>query len=655
MHKPNRLLSVSRLLGVLLVAGCGDSPETDSALPPVPSASEPTPIGGETDKAPSQPTEQPAEESSGEEVGKPNESAIVVSNCNVLPTQTPSASGDDGDGNVASHTQDDNLSTRWSALGKGVWLTLDLGSAQSLSGVAVAWHQGDKRQNQYVLSTSTDGATFTQAGSGTSALTTAAQTYAFSAARTARYVRVTVNGNTANDWGSITEARACGAGGSSTPTPTPPSSADSGPALPRQPYLQSVTTTSAIVAFRTSASCSPLVRYGEGADVSRTATATATGWQHAIKLTGLSPGRTYSYVVQACGSTTGVRSFQSATGPDTRKVRFTAMGDFGTGGSLQSKVLALLGQSSRAGEFLLTLGDNAYSSGTEAEFQSNMFKPMAALLRSTPLFTTPGNHEYITKNAQPYLDNFYLPSNNPAGSERYYSFDWGPVHFVSLDSNCSSFPTAECTKALQQAWVKQDLAATRQPWKIVFFHHPVWSSGEHGSSTSTRNAFASLFEQYGVDLVLTGHDHNYERSKPMKGSEVAASGTRGIPYLVVGSGGATLRPFGTSQPSWSAFRDNTNVGYLDVAVDGGTLTAKFISSSNVVRDSLTLTKTVASGADIPQALAAQPADSAPVQGPWYDPHRLPDFLTPGVVPPADTLESVADAPEPAQGFVHDLP
>ncbi|MFY0584057.1 metallophosphoesterase [Cystobacter fuscus] len=270
-----------------------------------------------------------------------------------------------------------------------------------------------------------------------------------------------------------------------------------------------------------------------------------------------------------------------------------------------------------------------------------------------PLFPTPGNHEYLTSNAQPYLDSFYLPANNSARTERYYSFDWGPVHFVSLDSNCLTYPTPECTKAIQQDWVAKDLAATPRPWKIVFFHHPLWSSGEHGSSTSMRKAFAATFEQYGVDLVLTGHDHNYERSKPMKGEAVAASGTKGIPYLVVGSGGATMRPFDTSQPSWSAFRDDTNVGFLDVTVDGGTLTAKFITSSNTVRDSLTLTKTVSASVKSTLSSAAPASDTPP--GPVDSPYRQPAFLEQGPVPPADTAESVADQPEPAHQFVHDQP
>ncbi|KFA89727.1 metallophosphoesterase [Archangium violaceum] len=640
MHKRNRLLSSSCLLGVLLTTAC-EAPST------------PSPSAAPASEAPAAPAQAPAsppaasppasdapETPAAGNLGS-SSSGLTASNCRQLTSAKATASGDDGAGSVAANTQDDKLDTRWSGPGKGSWLKLDLGGSQTLAGATIAWHQGAQRQNHFTLETSEDGTTYTQAYAATSALTADAQTYRFTSTRKARYLRVTVNGNTVNDWASITEARACG---DDTTTPPTAPTTDSGPALPRQPYLQSVGTTSALVVFRTGVSCTPFVRYGEGSDISRTATATAAGWQHAVKLTGLLPGKTYSYVVEACGSVTGVRRFQTASGPETTRVHFTAMGDFGTGGSLQTKVLQQL-TVARAGEFLLTLGDNAYSSGTDAEFQSNMFKPMAALLREVPLFPTPGNHEYVTSNAKPYLDNFYLPANNSAKSERYYSFDWGPVHFASLDSNCRNFTIADCTTALQKTWLAQDLAATSRPWKIVFFHHPPWSSGEHLSTTAMRREFAPLFEQYGVDLVLTGHDHNYERTRPMKGDAVAPSGTRGIPYLVVGSGGATLRPFPGAQPSWTAFRDNTNVGYLDVVVDGGTLTTKFITSSGTVRDSLTLTKTLPAAVASPSGVSAMSVDAP--QGPTYDPKHQPEFLRDQKpVPPADTLESVADEPEP---------
>ena len=179
-----------------------------------------------------------------------------------------------------------------------------------------------------------------------------------------------------------------------------------------------------------------------------------------------------------------------------------------------------------------------------------------------PLFASPGNHEYVTNQAQPYLDNIYLPANNPADTERYYSFDWGPVHFVALDSNCAMGLASRGSlhAAAQKSWAAADLAATKQPWKVVFFHHPPWSSGEHGSQLTMRRDFGPLFEQYGVDIVLTGHDHDYERSKAMVGDGVAPSGTRGVVYWVVGSGGASLRSFPIAQPSWTAYRNNTDAG-----------------------------------------------------------------------------------------------
>lgn len=567
---------------------------------------------------------------------------LIVTNCRLLTTAAVSASGDDGAGSVAANTQDDNLGTRWSGYGKGSWLRMDLGSAQSLAGAAVAWHLGTVQLNHFTLSTSEDGVSYTQVYAGVSAANTQAQTYTFSAPRRARYVRITVNGNALNDWASITEARACG-----EQTASPPSEVDSGPALPRLPYLQSVGPTSAMVAFRTGVSCTPFVRFGLGADVSQTATATAAGWRHAVKLTGLTPGQTYSYVVEACGSVTGVRQFRTAPPAGTTRLQFTAMGDFGTGGSLQAQVLSRLAEPGRAGELLVALGDNAYSSGTEQEFQDRLFKPMAALLRQVPLFPSLGNHEYVTNQGQPYLDNLYLPANNPAGTERYYSFDWGPVHFVALDSNCAIGLASpdRCTLAAQKSWVAQDLAATRQPWKVVFFHHPSWSSGEHGSQLAMRREFGPLFEQYGVDLALTGHDHNYERSKPMKGEGVAPSGTRGIVYVVVGSGGATLRSFPSSQPSWTAYRNNTDVGYLEATVNGGTLSARFLNPSGTVRDSFTLTKTLSATVEPAVGVSASALETPP--GPVDDPAQAPEGLRfEKELPPADSREAVADDDEP---------
>ncbi|NMO20779.1 PKD domain-containing protein [Pyxidicoccus fallax] len=359
--------------------------------------------------------------------------------------------------------------------------------------------------------------------------------------------------------------------------------------LPRDPYLQKVGPDTATVAFRLAADCSPTVQYGVGA-THQTAASTAKGKVHAVVLTGLQPGTEYTYVVDACGKATAPKRFRTAPVPGTRSVHFTTVGDFGTGGTNQKLVAAAMLKVRP--ELFVALGDNAYSDGTEAEIQNNLFKPMEALLAEVPFFAALGNHEYVTNQGQPYLDNLYLPSNNPANSERYYSFDWGHVHFVALDSNCAIglASSDRCALAAQKAWLEKDLAGTTQPWKIVFFHHPPWSSGEHGSQLAMRRNFAPIFEKYGVDLVLTGHDHNYERSKPMKGDAIASSTQAGIPYLVVGGGGASLRPFSGSRPDWSVIRDDNAHGFLDVKVVDGTLTAELVTTANKVIDSFTLRK-----------------------------------------------------------------
>ena len=140
---------------------------------------------------------------------------LTVQNCSPLTASSVIASGNDG--NLPANTFDDRLDTRWSNLGKGSWIDYDLGTQRDISGAAIAWHSGNTRANNFVLSVSTDGTTYTPVFTGkSSGTTTAAETYAFTT-RSARRLRITVNGNTLNDWASIAEARVCG---TSAPTST---------------------------------------------------------------------------------------------------------------------------------------------------------------------------------------------------------------------------------------------------------------------------------------------------------------------------------------------------------------------------------------------------------------------------------------------------
>ncbi|ATB27283.1 purple acid phosphatase family protein [Melittangium boletus] len=412
--------------------------------------------------------------------------------------------------------------------------------------------------------------------------------------------------------------------------------------LSREPYLQRVGTDSATVAFRLSASCAPTVYYGTHGSTDQRVTAPNPATKHAVELSGLEPGTAYTYVVDACGARTNPVTFSTASKPGVRRVHFTTVGDFGSNSDDQKQVArAMLG---RAPELFLALGDNAYESGTEAEFQRNLFEPMAPLLAQVPFFAVPGNHEYETNQGQPYFDNLYLPTSS-TGGESYYSFDWGFVHFVAIDSSCALglAPSSRCTPAAQRQWVEEDLAASTAPWKIAFMHYPPWSSGEHGSQPNIRKQFAPLFEEYGVDLVLTGHDHDYERSQPMKGDAVAASGTRAPVYLVVGSGGAGLRDMSTSsKPSWSVLRNNGDHGYLDVKAEDGTLTAQMLTPSGKVMDSFTLTKELPPEPEPPPATADEttPTPGQPDPAPTPAPSPSPSGGTNPLPTGAETAEDL---------------
>ena len=149
----------------------------------------------------------------------------------------------------------------------------------------------------------------------------------------------------------------------------------------------------------------------------------------------------------------------------------------------------------------------------------------APLFRHLPFYPAAGNHEYHTLDAAPFRAVFALPG--PAG-EKWYSYDWGRVHFAALDT--------EADYATQAAWLDADLAATTRPWKVLYFHKPPYSSGSHGSDRSLRAALAPVLERHGVQLVLAGHDHDYERIAPQGG----------VQHVVTGGGGVGTRPVGTS-------------------------------------------------------------------------------------------------------------
>jgi len=235
-----------------------------------------------------------------------------------------------------------------------------------------------------------------------------------------------------------------------------------------------------------------------------------------VDLRGLEPNTLYCYQLMGPGGAQMAPApLMTAPGPDTDDaIEFVVLGDTGTGNAAARAIESRLGEVPF--EFMLFLGDIAYTRGTAAELDTKFFDVYASHLRYAPAFTALGNHEYRTQDARYYLRDFVLP-----GNERYYSFDWGSVHIVVLD-----------TTRLDQAqieWVEQDLSATQARWRIVAGHHPPFSHSRRGPNRKVRQ-LVPFFERYGVSLVLAGHEHHYERFAPRQG----------IHYVVTGGGGGRL-------------------------------------------------------------------------------------------------------------------
>ena len=195
---------------------------------------------------------------------------------------------------------------------------------------------------------------------------------------------------------------------------------------------------------------------------------------------------------------------QVITPREKDSVRFAIIGDTGTGTSSQYEVGAQLTKARQMFpfEFVIMLGDNIYGSERPQDFVNKFEKPYQALLDAkVPFYAALGNHDDPTQR-------FYKPFN--MNGERYYTFSKGSARFFALDSN---YMDQE-----QLKWLEEQLSRATDRWKIAYFHHPLYSSGErHGSEVDLRTQVEPLFMKHGVDIVFAGHEHFYERIKPQNG------------------------------------------------------------------------------------------------------------------------------------------
>jgi hypothetical protein len=235
----------------------------------------------------------------------------------------------------------------------------------------------------------------------------------------------------------------------------------------------------------------------------------------------------------------------SLAGADDAPVRFAVIGDMGNGKPEQYEVGARLAaaRASFPFTFVITVGDNMYGGQKPDDFVVKFERPYAALLDAgIPFYAALGNHDKPANHSYP-------PFN--MGGQRYYTFVEGPVRFVVLDTN--GFDAA------QRTWAEQTLRAATERWKIVYFHHPLYSDGDrHGSNLELRAILEPLLVRAGVRVVFTGHEHIYQRTVPQQG----------ITHFVQGSSGQLRRGGVTpTRISAAAFADDQTFTLVEIAGD----------------------------------------------------------------------------------------
>lgn len=409
----------------------------------------------------------------------------------------------------------------------------------------------------------------------------------------------------------------------------------------RGPYLQKATNNSIIVRWRTDVATDGRVNFGPASILlNQHSLSPAFTTEHEVLVTGLQPATTYYYSI-------GTNNQELVNGNnlyfETLPIEgtedaysFLVLGDCGTGYTEQLNVKsAVTAQYGSHYNGVILLGDNAYQSGFDSEYQSNFFNgKYNEIFENTVIWPTPGNHDYnnhIPFSPDPaYFDIFNCPTNGeagglPSGTEKYYSYNHGNIHFISLDS----YDEPRSSTAAMATWLTNDLAQNQLPWVIAYWHHPPYTKGSHDSDNDNfldgelveiREEIIPILEQYGVDLIMNGHSHSYERSMlidshygdsdSFSSSHIKDSGSgdfpaacpyhkdvkqteshKGTVYCVMGNSGKTSSVDSEwPHPVMYSYTAD-HVGALILKVEKNRLDVDFYTSESVVFDHFTIVKT----------------------------------------------------------------
>lgn len=435
------------------------------------------------------------------------------------------------------------------------------------------------------------------------------------------------------------------------------------PLVLRGPYLQNPTPSSIVIKWRTDTKSTSTVFYGTSQNtLTSRVDSTSLTTEHTVKISNLLAGTQYYYSI---GTSTTVLSGPSIdhrfkTSPISGEivpVRVWAIGDFGKGIQKQADVrdsyLDYVGSNNT--DVWLWLGDNAYDTGTDDEYQKKVFEDVYGYNRMfpyMPFMPCPGNHDYGSispppgltdpmKHSGAYYDIIDVPKNGeaggiPSGTELYYSYDYANIHFVSLNSELGSItPAYDYIGAFSSdyenlpmvKWLRQDLAANTLDWTIVYWHQCPYSKGSHDSDSAIefyikamRDNITPVIEEYGVDLVICGHSHVYERSYLINGHTGTSDGfdstnivsnksgnfdigeayykykktqspTMGTVYVVCGNSASDEGSATLNHPIMAAQEGCTDcIGSFVVEIEGNRLNGKYLKYNGIIGDYFSILK-----------------------------------------------------------------
>jgi Calcineurin-like phosphoesterase len=406
----------------------------------------------------------------------------------------------------------------------------------------------------------------------------------------------------------------CG-GGSTTPTPPTtsptPSGGGGGPAQPagimtRGPYLQHADSGVAVVWYTEPATEGVIRWLRDGETPEEVISPAGLATRHEAVIQPLVPGARYSYRVYShrglLAAVGGAVDF-SFRAPEPGVLRLVVFGDSGLGSPGQYAVAKAIGAEAAAPDLLMIVGDVIYPPADDASYDPRFFTPYRTLLPRFPFYAALGNHDYEILAGKPFFDVFTLPRNGPAGlvPESSYWLERAGVQMIVHDTNQSA-------ATLRDQAVPWHTQVTRQTatFRFVFQHHAMYSSGpayqEYPAGT-LRSLLGPVYTATGVDVVFNGHDHLYERTKPIDG----------VVYVTTGAGGAQLYPRYHTNDFTAAFV-NDRYSYTYVEVRGRTLLMRQTDAEDRGIDAMAITKPVTTS----DALRAFAGAGSPPRG-WQDP------------------------------------